>query len=300
LSLSVASTVVLLRAIQEHDLVETQRGKIAVGWLIVEDMAMVLALVLIPPLSGLLGGFEQVTEADAVPQAAQALAGPIAGAVIWTVAKVAVFVAIMLVVGARVIPEILHITALTGSRELFRLAVLAIALGTAFGASALFGVSLALGSFFAGMVMSRSTLSARAAAETLPLRDAFAVIFFVSVGMLFDPHVMLERPIAVLGTIFVIVVVKSVAAWVIVRAFGRRNELALTVAASLAQIGEFSFILIVMGVEFHIVEPLARDLLVAGALVSILVNPALFAWIQRIYAPPPPPPDPEEVAKGPA
>jgi CPA2 family monovalent cation:H+ antiporter-2 len=280
LSLSVASTVVLLRALQDHEIVDSERGRIAVGWLIVEDLAMVLALVLIPPLSGLLGGVEATADAE-IPVQATSLAGPIAGALIWTLVKVTAFVALMLLVGGKLIPAVLHYTAHTGSRELFRLAVLATALGTAFGSSYLFGVSFALGAFFAGMVMAGSTLSTRAAMETLPLRDAFAVLFFVSVGMLFDPSVVIRAPLALSATVLVIVVVKSAAAWAIVRGFGRPQDVALTIAVALAQIGEFSFILIVMGVDFAIVPPLARDLVVAGALISILANPALFRLATR-------------------
>ncbi|MDB5559735.1 MAG: sodium:proton antiporter, partial [Enterovirga sp.] len=242
LALSVASTVVLLRALQERRIIETEKGRIAVGWLIVEDLAMVLALVLLPAVSGLLGG-----KTD--PGASHGgLAGWIGSDSVWvllalTLAKVAAFVVLMLVVGRRVIPWILHYVAHTGSRELFRLAVLAIALGVALGSSELFGVSFALGAFFAGMVLAESELSHRAAQETLPLRDAFAVLFFVSVGMLFDPMILVRDPLPVLATVLIIVVGKSIAAYGIVRAFGHPNATALTISASLAQIGEFSFIL---------------------------------------------------------
>lgn len=276
LSLSVASTVVLLRAMQEYGLIESERGKIAVGWLIVEDLIMVIALVMVPPLAGLLGGHAELPDPSEVPETARLLAGPVVGALLWTLVKVAVFVLVMLVIGKRVIPAILHAVAHTGSRELFRLAVLAIALGTAYWSSKLFGVSLALGAFFAGMVMAGSTLSARAATETLPLRDAFAVLFFVSVGMLFDPSVLLEAPVAVIGTLVVILIVKSVAAFAIVRIMGQSASLALVIAVSLAQIGEFSFVLVAMGVALDVLPALARDLVVAGALISILVNPLLF------------------------
>jgi monovalent cation:H+ antiporter-2, CPA2 family len=276
LSLSVASTVVLLRALQEHGIVESERGRIAVGWLIVEDLIMVIALVMIPPLAGLLGGHAVVADPSEVPETARMLAGPVVGALLWTLAKVAVFVLVMLVIGKRVIPVILHAVAHTGSRELFRLAVLAIALGTAFWSAELFGVSLALGAFFAGMVMAGSTLSARAATETLPLRDAFAVLFFVSVGMLFDPAVVVEAPLALAGTLAVILVVKSLAAFAIVRVMGQTSALALIIAVSLAQIGEFSFVLVAMGVHLEVLPSLARDLVVAGALASILLNPLLF------------------------
>lgn len=197
-----------------------------------------------------------------------------------TAAKVAAFVAVMLVVGRRVIPW-LEQTANTGQRELFRLSVLAIALGVAFAAAAVFGVSFALGAFFAGMVMAGSTLSAQAMRNTLPFRDAFAVLFFVSVGMLFNPSVLWEQPFSVLVTVLIILAVKSAAAFGIVRAFGHDRQVALTISAALAQIGEFSFILIVMGVKLGIVPTEARDLVVAGALVSILVNPLLFRLISH-------------------
>ncbi|MDZ7909896.1 MAG: cation:proton antiporter [Gemmobacter sp.] len=292
LALSVASTVVLLRALQERDLVETQRGRIAVGWLVVEDLAMVLALVMIPPLAGLLGGREVPVEESAA-QVARIGIGPIAATLLITAAKVSAFVAIMLVVGRRLIPWLLDYVAGTGSRELFRLSVLAIALGVAYGSSTIFGVSFALGAFFAGMVMAGSTLSAQAMKDVMPLRDAFAVLFFVSVGMLFNPLVLIENPLAVLATVLVILLVKSLVAWGIMRAFGHDDERALTIAASLAQIGEFSFILIVMGVNLAIVPQVASDLVVAGAMASILINPLLFRLIDRSF---PTPPKPEQPA----
>lgn len=292
LALSVASTVVLLRALQERDLVETQRGRIAVGWLVVEDLAMVLALVMIPPLAGLLGGREVPVEESAA-QVARIGIGPIAATLLITAAKVSAFVAIMLVVGRRLIPWLLEYVAGTGSRELFRLSVLAIALGVAYGSSTIFGVSFALGAFFAGMVMAGSTLSAQAMKDVMPLRDAFAVLFFVSVGMLFNPLVLIENPLAVLATVLVILLVKSLAAWGIMRTFGHDDERALTIAASLAQIGEFSFILIVMGVNLAIVPQVASDLVVAGAMASILINPLLFRLIDRKF---PAQPKPEQTA----
>jgi monovalent cation:H+ antiporter-2, CPA2 family len=273
LALSVASTVVLLRALQERRLVETGRGKIAVGWLIVEDLAMVLALVLLPALSGVLGG-----EAPA----STAAGGGVLGAFALTIGKVVAFVAFMLIVGRRVIPWILHRIVHTGSRELFRLAVLAIALGVAFGSATLFGVSFALGAFFAGMIMAESELSQQAANDTLPLRDAFAVLFFVSIGMLFDPSVLLREPLAVLATLLIIVVGKSIAALIIVRAFKRPMSTALTISVSLAQIGEFSFILVGLGVSLKLLPEAGRDLVLAGAILSILVNPLLFAILDRI------------------
>jgi CPA2 family monovalent cation:H+ antiporter-2 len=275
LALSVASTVVLLRALQDADLVQTPQGRIAVGWLIVEDLVMVLALVLIPPLAGLLGGRAQPVDADTAEVARLGL-GIVGATVALTVAKVAAFVTVMLVVGRRVIPWSLEHIARTGQRELFRLSVLAIGLGVAFAAATIFGVSFALGAFFAGMVMAGSPLSAQATKDMLPFRDAFAVLFFVSVRMLFNPSVLWEQPLSVLVTVAIILGVKSVAAFGLVRAFGHPRTVGLTIAAALAQIGEFSFILIVMATDLAILPPEARDLVVAGALVSILLNPLLF------------------------
>ncbi|WP_315831616.1 YbaL family putative K(+) efflux transporter [Bradyrhizobium prioriisuperbiae] len=274
LALSVASTVVLLRALQERRLIDTERGRIAVGWLIVEDVAMVLTLVLLPPLAGILKG-EAASAADL-------------SALIWpltvTLGKVAAFVVFMLVVGRRVIPWTLHYVAHTGSRELFRLAVFAISLGVAFGAAVLFDVSFALGAFFAGMILSESELSHRAAQETLPLRDAFAVLFFVSVGMLVDPAIAVREPLELLVTVLIITAGKSVAAFLIVRMFGHPNSTALTISASLAQIGEFSFILTGLGVSLALLPAEGRDLVLAGAIVSILLNPVFFAILDRVLA----------------
>ena len=282
LALSVASTVVLLRAMQERRLIETERGRIAVGWLIVEDLAMVLALVLLPAVSGLIGGTSQPAGADPI---ATALGLGVGGMVALTVVKVAVFVGLMLVVGRRVIPWLLHYVAHTGSRELFRLAVLSIALGVAFGAANLFGVSFALGAFFAGMIMSESQLSHRAAEESLPLRDAFSVLFFVSVGMLVSPMNLVNDAGAVLATVFIIVIGKSLAAFLIVRAFGYPLVTALLISASLAQIGEFSFILAELGVKLQLLPERGRDLILAGAILSILLNPVAFAavgWLKKL------------------
>ncbi|WP_426532344.1 YbaL family putative K(+) efflux transporter [Bradyrhizobium sp. McL0615] len=281
LALSVASTVVLLRAMQERRLMETERGRIAVGWLIVEDLAMVLALVLLPALAGVQGANSNNLIADPL---ASWLGMGLGGVLALTVAKVGVFVGIMLIVGRRVIPWILHYIAHTGSRELFRLAVLAIALTVAFGSAKLFGVSLALGAFFAGMILSESALSQRAAHETLPLRDAFAVLFFVSVGMLFDPASVLREPWPLLATLFIIIVGKSVAAFLIVLAFRHPVGTALTISASLAQIGEFSFILAELGVKLNLLPTAGRDLILAGAILSIMLNPLIFAavdWLSR-------------------
>ncbi|MBS0224044.1 MAG: Kef family K(+) transporter [Proteobacteria bacterium] len=269
LALSVASTVVLVRALQDRHMLDTDRGRIAVGWLVVEDLAMVLALVLVPAVAVIASG-------DGVP------ASRIVFLMLVTLAKVSVFMGLMLLVGRRLIPWLMHHVAHTGSRELFRLAVYAIALGVAFGAAKLFDVSFALGAFFAGVVMGESELSQRATEEAMPLRDAFAVLFFVSVGMLLNPVVFVEAPLAVAGTVAIIVLGKSAAAWLIVRAFGHPNATALTISASLAQIGEFSFILIGLGISLALVPPEARDLVLAGAIVSIVLNPIIFGLAERL------------------
>ncbi|HTU10782.1 MAG TPA: YbaL family putative K(+) efflux transporter [Allosphingosinicella sp.] len=264
LSLSVASTVVLLRALQSRGLVETEKGRIAVGWLIVEDLAMVLALVLIPAFASAGGtGWD------------------LAGAVGAILLKVVGFIALMLIVGRRAIPWLLHWVAHSGSRELFRLAVLAVALGVAFGAALAFQVSFALGAFFAGMILGETQLSRRATEETLPLRDAFAVLFFVSVGMLFDPKVIVAQPGPLLATVAIIVFGKSVAAYLIVRLFRHPTDTALAVSASLAQIGEFSFILASLGTGLNILPAEGRDLILAGAILSILINPFLFGFVAK-------------------
>jgi CPA2 family monovalent cation:H+ antiporter-2 len=279
LALSVASTVVLMRAIQERHLVESEQGRIAVGWLIVEDLAMVLALVLLPALAPVFGGSTGSIASD--PLAARFGLG-LAGVLALTFIKVTIFVASMLVVGRRVIPWVLHYIAHTGSRELFRLAVLSIALSVAFGAAKLFGVSFALGAFFAGMILSESALSQRAAEESLPLRDAFAVLFFVSVGMLFDPATIVREPWPVAATLLIIVFGKSIAAFLIVLAFRHPVATALTISASLAQVGEFSFILAEFGINLNLLPPQGRDLILAGAILSILLNPLMFAIAARL------------------
>ena len=274
LALSVASTVVLLRALEARHLVETRRGRIAVGWLIVEDLAMVLVLVLLPPLAGMLGGTTDLAHSGGSVYATLGL----------TLAKVAAFIALMLVVGRRAIPWLLERTARLGSRELFTLAVLAIALGVAYASARLFDVSFALGAFFAGMVLKESPLSHEAAEQSLPFRDAFAVLFFVSVGMLFDPTILVREPLPVLATLAIIVVGKSLAALAIVRAFGRPLDVGLTIAASLAQIGEFSFILAGLGMELGLLPKEGHDLILAGAILSIFMNPILFAGLDRWQA----------------
>jgi CPA2 family monovalent cation:H+ antiporter-2 len=281
LALSVASTVVVLRSLQERRLVETERGKIAVGWLIVEDLAMVVVLVVLPAIAGLFGG-----EAPK-PHGGGGILAWLEPNSVWaalglTFVKVTAFVAVMFVVGRRVIPWILHYVAHTGSRELFRLAVLAIALGVAFGSAELFDVSFALGAFFAGMILAESTLSQQAASETLPLRDAFAVLFFVSVGMLFDPSIVMREPAPVIATFLVIVAGNALVVFAIVAAFRYSLRTALTLAASLSQIGEFSFILAGLGVELKLLPETGRDLILAGALLSILANPLLFVLVDRL------------------
>jgi monovalent cation:H+ antiporter-2, CPA2 family len=281
LALSVASTVVLLRAMQERRLVDTGRGRIAVGWLIVEDLAMVLALVLLPALAGAAHG-EDAVALGPPDRIAEYFNLGLEGVLALTLIKVGAFVAFMLIVGRRAIPRLLHSVAHTGSRELFRLAVLAVALCVAFGAAQLFSVSLALGAFFAGMVLSESELSQQAAQETLPLRDAFAVLFFVSAGMLFDPAILWRDPLPVLGVLFVILIGKSLAAFLIVLAFRHPLRTALTISASLAQIGEFSFILAELGVKLELLPESARALILAGAILSILINPLMFAAADAI------------------
>jgi CPA2 family monovalent cation:H+ antiporter-2 len=272
LALSVASTVVLLRALEDRGTLDSVNGRIAVGWLVVEDLVTVLVLVLLPPLSGWLGG----------------TAGKAPGNLWWTLAvtlgQVAAFVALMLVVGRRLFPWLLWQVARTGSRELFTLCVIAAAVGIAYGSSELFGVSFALGAFFAGMVMRESELSHRAAQESLPLRDAFSVLFFVSVGMLFDPNVLLERPLQVLAVVAIIIFGKSIAAFALVLALRYPLNTALTVSASLAQIGEFSFILAALGATLGLLPPEAQSLILAGSVISIAANPLVFQAIEPVQA----------------
>jgi len=263
LALSVASTVVLLRALEARGILDTSGGRVAVGWLVVEDLAMVLVLVLLPALAGWLKG------------------GGAVGPDVWpaiglTLLKVAAFVVLMLVVGRRALPRLMLLVARAGNRELFTLCVVAAAVGIAFGASKLFDVSFALGAFFAGMVIRESEFAHRAAEESLPLREAFSVLFFVSVGMLFDPMVLVESPVHVLATLGIIVVGKTAAAALLVRMLRRPIGMALTVSASLAQIGEFSFILAGLGIHLGLLPDEGRNLILAGALISIAINPAVF------------------------
>ncbi|MBG6244198.1 Kef family K(+) transporter [Candidatus Symbiopectobacterium sp. 'North America'] len=268
LCLSTASTVVLLRALEERQLIDSQRGQIAIGWLIVEDLAMVLTLVLLPAFRDMIG-------------AEHADTGKLIRDLAWTIGKVVAFITLMIVVGRRLVPWVLAKSAATGSRELFTLAVLAMALGIAFGAVKLFDVSFALGAFFAGVVLNESELSQRAAHDTLPLRDAFAVLFFVSVGMLFDPMILVNEPMAVIITLAIIVFGKSAAAFVLVRLFGHSKRTALTISTSLAQIGEFAFILAGLGVVLGLLSEQGRNLVLAGAILSIMINPLLFTLLER-------------------
>jgi CPA2 family monovalent cation:H+ antiporter-2 len=277
LALSVASTVVLLRALEQRNTLDSANGRIAVGWLIVEDLAMVLALVLLPALAGALGG-------DARGVAAQFAGGSLVTALLLTLAKVAMFVALIVLVGTRLVPWLLLTVARTGSRELFTLSVLAIALGIAYASAELFGVSFALGAFFAGVVLSESDFSHQAAADSLPLQDAFAVLFFVSVGMLFDPGILLRQPLAVAAVLLLIVFGKSLVAFAIVLLRGYPVSTALVVSASLAQIGEFSFILAGLGVALGLLPPEGRDLILAGAILSITLNPLVFASIDPLLS----------------
>ncbi len=270
LALSVASTVVLLRALEERRLVTTEEGRIAMGWLIIEDLLMVLALVLLPAIAEASKGVDS--------------AATVIGTLSWTLLKIGGFVALMLIVGRRAIPWILARIVRAGSRELFTLAVLAISLGIAFGSAKLFGVSFALGAFFAGMVLNGSEMSHDAAENSLPLRDAFAVLFFVSVGMLFDPRVLIEQPLPVLGVCLVILVGKSIAALAIVLLSGYELGTALFISASLAQVGEFSFIICGLGITLGILPEAGRDLVLAGAILSITLNPFMF-WAARRVQP---------------
>jgi CPA2 family monovalent cation:H+ antiporter-2 len=273
LALSVASTVVLLRALEDRGQLDSFNGRIAVGWLVVEDLVTVLVLVLLPALAGPLGG--------------HAASGHGAGDSLWlalgkTLLSVGAFIAFMLLVGRKLFPWFLWRVAKTGSRELFTLAVIAAAVGIAYGSSELFGVSFALGAFFAGMVLRESALSHRAAEETLPLRDAFSVLFFVSVGMLFDPRVLVEHPLEVLGVVAIVLFGKSFAAFILVLALRYPLNTAITVSASLAQIGEFSFILAALGMSLGLLPELGQNLILAGAIISIAVNPLMFKAINPL------------------
>lgn len=272
LSLSCASTVVLLKALEARGVLDSMNGRIAVGWLVVEDLATVLVLVLLPPLAGILGGLSH----EAMN------AQPLWMTIGKTLLQVAAFIVIMLVAGRRLLPWFLWQISRTGSRELFTLTVIAAAIGIAYGAAQLFSVSFALGAFFAGMVMRESEFSHRAAEESLPLRDAFSVLFFVSVGMLFEPKILMEQPVQVLGTVVIIIIGKSIAAFGLVLAFRYPLNTALIVSASLAQIGEFSFILAGLGLALGMLPKEGMSLVLAGALISIALNPLLFTTVEPV------------------
>jgi len=280
LSLSCASTVVLLRALETRGVLETVNGRIAVGWLVVEDIAMVLVLVVLPAIAGLLGGTVPGVPAGEAAPGGEGLWTAIA----LTLGKVVAFMAVMLLAGRRLFPRLLWLVARTGSRELFTLCVIAMALGVAYGSARLFDVSFALGAFFAGMMMRESEFSHRAAEESLPLRDAFSVLFFVSVGMLFDPQVLVDQPLRVLAVVAIVMVGKTIAAIALVLVFRYPLNTALTVGASLAQIGEFSFILAGLGVAMGLLPAEGQTLILAGALISIAFNSALFAAVEPAQA----------------
>ncbi len=279
LCLSIASTVVVLRALQDRRLMETSRGRIAIGWLVMQDVLVILVLVLLPPVAAVLnGGDINMTV--------------LAKSLGITIGKLAVFAGVMLIIGRRVIPAVLHYIAHTGSRELFRLAVLSLALGVAFGAAVLFGVSIALGAFFAGMILAGSQLSQRAAEESLPLRDAFAVLFFVSVGMLFNPRVVLDEPLALASTLGIVLAAGGVC-YRLLLLFGVKRTNAVTIAISLTQIGEFSFILADLGIGLGLMSEAARDLILGASILSILLNPVLFALAAKRETSPNVPPAPD-------
>ena len=275
ISLSVASTVVVLRVLEERGLLDSVQGRTTVGWLIVEDLAMVVVLVLLPVIAGALqpGALGDAPSREVL-----------AALLVLTVAKVTAFLVVMILVGRRAVPWLLTRVARSGSRELFTLAVLVIALGVAVGAAMIFGVSLALGAFLAGVVISESDLSYKAAADALPLQDAFAVLFFVSVGMLFDPGILVREPMRVVATVLVIVVGNAGVALGLLLLLGHRVRSALLMAASLGQIGEFSFIVAGLGVTLGLLPEEGRSLVLAGALLTIVLNPLLFAAVQTADA----------------
>ncbi len=276
LSLSVASTVVLIRSLQERHLLKNTQGQIAIGWLVVEDLAMVFVLVLLPTIADFLGekGPNTAVGAPFIKSDIALILGV-------TLFKITAFIILMLLVGTRVIPWVLKVSVKTKSKELFRLAILAIALSVAYGAAKLFGVSFAIGAFFAGMILSESELSQRAAEESLPLREAFAVLFFVAMGMLLNPKIILIKPFLVLAAVMIIIFGKSLAAYLITIIFRYPHYTALTIAVSLAQIGEFSFILAEMGVKLDILSSQAQDVIIAAAIISILLNPIFFSIIGK-------------------
>jgi CPA2 family monovalent cation:H+ antiporter-2 len=272
MALSVASTVVLLRNLESRNLLTSADGRIAVGWLIVEDLITVLALVVLPTIASMEAG-EPGTAAD--------LSGSLI-LIAQTLGKLALFVGLMLLFGARLFPWILERIERAGSRELFIVAVAAIALGLAYGASHLFGLSFALGAFFAGIIVNQSDVSHRAAKDLQPVQDIFAALFFVSVGMLFDPRILIDAPIRVMVVLAIILIGKSLAAFVIVMLLRRGFATAVLVSAALAQIGEFSFILAALGRSLGLLDKMAQDLILAGALLSIALNPLAVSWALRL------------------
>lgn len=275
LTLSIASTVVLLREVTEQGILASLNGRIAVGWLIVEDLITVLILVLLPALAHA-AGLQSVSTVSAM------ITGQFFQMLGMTLAKLIVFIVLMLVAGVRLMPWLLDHIVRIGSRELFTLAVITLAIGIAFGAAELFGVSYALGAFFAGLVVRESDHSGRAASEMRPLQDAFTVLFFVAVGMLFDPSIMATHASRVLAVVAIVVVGKSLISFILVRALRYSHDVALTVAASLAQIGEFSFILGELGVSLGLLPREGQNLIVAGALISITLNPLVFRLTAKI------------------
>lgn len=277
LALSVASTVVLLRALEERGKVNSPDGRIAVGWLLVEDLVTILALILLPALAGILGGQAPAGSTDDGAVGLLLTLG-------WTIAKVGLFIAIMLIVGGRVLPWLLDRVVETGSRELFTLAVVAVAIGIAFGSAELFGVSFALGAFFGGMVINGSDHHRRAADELQPLQDAFTVLFFVAVGMLFDPQTLLTHPLHVLATVGIVMLGKSLGALGIVLAFGHPLHTAIRISAALAQVGEFSFILAALGMSLGLLSREGQNLILAAAIISISLNPLMFRLADAIQA----------------
>jgi monovalent cation:H+ antiporter-2, CPA2 family len=271
LALSVASTVVLLRNLESRDLLTSADGRIAVGWLIVEDLITVLALVVLPTIASLEGGGPDTAD----------LSGSLI-LIAATLGKLALFVSLMLLFGARLFPWMLEQIERAGSRELFIVAVAALALGLAYGASHLFGLSFALGAFFAGIIVNQSDVSHRAAKDLQPVQDIFAALFFVSVGMLFDPRILLDAPLQVMVVLAIIMIGKSLAAFIIVLALRRGFATAVLVSAALAQIGEFSFILAALGRSLGLLDKIGQDLILAGALLSIALNPLAVNWAHRL------------------
>lgn len=274
LSLSVASTVVLLRALTERGALASPQGRIAVGWLVVEDIVVVVALVLLPGVAGFLGGTPGGLAAAKTEDLAWALG--------LTVGKFALFAALMIPFGRRAVPWVLVMVAHLKSRELFTLAVLSMAIGIAFLSAKVFGVSFALGAFFAGMVMHGSGMATRAAEQSLPFRDAFAVLFFVAVGMMFDPAILVDDPLAVAATVAIVVLGKSAAAILLMVIFRQPRAVVWTVAAALAQVGELTLVMADQALKLGLLPPQGRDLALSAVLISIALNPLAFLLAGRL------------------